>query len=190
MPKVGIMRGCNCKTLSFHLSTHLVPLFPPISGGEESQASCTALFPGNPWHREGAGTGLRGSGLCFCDLPLFLPQWLRPTLLPLMGTSLLGQAGTSSGSDPAPPLPAIASQACSLLPLSRCGTGCRCWSPLSIHQSTCSAGGPSSPPSTPSFGTGRPDRSVVSAGCRQTGELQAEALCPNPMHWQAFLFRL
>lgn len=116
MPEVGITCGCTCKVLSFHLTTQLVPLFPPISGGEVWPASWTALFPGNPWHRVGAGKELRGCELHLCNLFLSLWWLLRPTPLPctaLLGTFLLLQPGTAAAQTlpcspwPSPPRPCI-----------------------------------------------------------------------------------
>lgn len=111
------------------------------------------------WHMEGTGLGLRGSRLHFWDLPLFPSQQLKPTPLPLSSSSLLG--------------PDMTFQACGPFLFS----GHRHWSPLSIHQSTRSAGGLSSPPSTPSSEhAGQTEHHF----CRLLADGWAEASAPAP----------
>lgn len=144
-----------------------LPLFLAERGKPSRRA---ALFPGRA-----PGRGWGESRLRLCHLPLSPRRRLGPTPLPSTGRPLVGQAGPSGGGEPAPPLPAVTSQARGPLPLSPSAGHPY----LSIHRSAGSAGRPSSPPSTLSSGTGRADRSIVSAGWRQTGELKPSALAPR-----------
>lgn len=162
MPEVEITRGCNSKALSFHLSTYPLPLFPRFWRREESQAALPLSSQGG--HRDGAEGGA-GSVSAIC--PSSCPGGSGLPRSPWQG-GLCSARAFPRRSRLSPPRPAARSRSLTALVTLIC---------LSIDVQAPLAALPPLLPAL-SSGTGRADRSIVSAGCRQTGELKLSALAP------------